>query len=506
MEREESICVQKEGDDQQTDRDGIRDLQETNRVQEKDFGDNESYDNYEDEDNLEERLGSSDKIMENNELDKEDKILNRDSESRIDDSKEVDDDYREIEDEEEPECKDGSEEENDKEEELENVGERQKAKVTTILNKIENINESSKNMDHNLATIITTKRKRKPTARTMEAMSAAMNRSRPREKRSRTMKCNVKSVESDTGLMISDENINKPTLSLSASTSTETGTVTSTTAAASTIAANNVTSNAINAVTQKKNRKRRDSSTSSEEERWLNAIESGKLEEVEVAELRKMKDPKLMTARQRAIYDRNHEVELSSTKAITAKSFDIDNGSGSVIDENLSNLDTTANRIESDCSKATTIMALPTLSANAKDNERQMTTEELQKAALKIQRRKQQADERREKDKKKTMERLLKKQETKQRSGAKHKPRNNDNTEPMIKYCTNSQGVTIQFPPDYQMPLVAQRVRLPPPPVKLCSIEGCNQPKKYNCSKTNLPLCSLECYRKNIQASKNVIC
>lgn len=57
-----------------------------------------------------------------------------------------------------------------------------------------------------------------------------------------------------------------------------------------------------------KKRKKRDSATSSDEERWLTAIESGKLEDVD-DELKKIKpkDPALMTARQRAMYDRNGE-------------------------------------------------------------------------------------------------------------------------------------------------------------------------------------------------------
>ncbi|KAB7503029.1 hypothetical protein Anas_12629 [Armadillidium nasatum] len=42
-----------------------------------------------------------------------------------------------------------------------------------------------------------------------------------------------------------------------------------------------------------------DEDTDSEEERWLDAIESGKLEEVD-DELKRMKNPRLMTARQRA--------------------------------------------------------------------------------------------------------------------------------------------------------------------------------------------------------------
>lgn len=59
--------------------------------------------------------------------------------------------------------------------------------------------------------------------------------------------------------------------------------------------------------TVNKKRKKRDSA-SSDEERWLTAIESGKLEDVD-DELKKIKpkDPALMTARQRAMYDRTGE-------------------------------------------------------------------------------------------------------------------------------------------------------------------------------------------------------
>lgn len=66
---------------------------------------------------------------------------------------------------------------------------------------------------------------------------------------------------------------------------------------------NNSTPNA----SANKKRKKRDSG-SSDEERWLTAIESGKLEDVD-DELKKIKpkDPALMTARQRAMYDRGTE-------------------------------------------------------------------------------------------------------------------------------------------------------------------------------------------------------
>lgn len=213
----------------------------------------------------------------------------------------------------------------------------------------------------------------------------------------------------------------------------------------------------------KKSKKRRDSGTSSEEERWLTAIESGKLEEVEDVELRKMKDPKLMTARQRAMYDRNNETE--SAPGFTE-----------------------------------TLIALPT---GYKEKEKPQTAEEIQKAALKILKRKQQADEKREKDKKKTMERLLKKQESKNRSSAK--PKAAKETTPMISYKNTSEGGFIHLPVGVDFPLAAQTPK-EPPPRQLCAIEGCGQPKVYNCSKTNLPLCSFACYRKNVQSLKEIIC
>ncbi|KAI5636323.1 INO80 complex subunit B [Phthorimaea operculella] len=121
----------------------------------------------------------------------------------------------------------------------------------------------------------------------------------------------------------------------------------------------------------KKKKKGRDSGTSSEEERWLDAIKSGKLEEVD-DELKKIKpkDPKMMTARQRAMYERGTDKETSPGGEV--------------------------------------LLALP-----SGYKEKVMTAEAIQKAAIKSQKRKQLADEKREKDKKKTMDRLLKKQESK---------------------------------------------------------------------------------------------
>jgi len=34
-----------------------------------------------------------------------------------------------------------------------------------------------------------------------------------------------------------------------------------------------------------------------------------------------------------------------------------------------------------------------------------------------------------------------------------------------------------------------------------CTVPGCTNLKKYSCSRTGLPLCSLECYKKNISGA-----
>lgn len=201
----------------------------------------------------------------------------------------------------------------------------------------------------------------------------------------------------------------------------------------------------------KKRKTRRGSGTSSEEERWLDAIESGKLEQVD-DELKKIKDPKLMTARQRAMYERSIEKDPSP--------------GGDVL------------------------LALPT-----GYKEKVMTAEALEKAQLKSQKRKQLADEKREKDKRKTMDRLLKKQESKVTKVAKNKIIKV--TVPVISYHESiTNGATLSYPINFEFPMQSKTERIPPA-ITLCAI--CNDDRKrYCCSKTNVPLCSFKCYQSNL--------
>lgn len=203
-----------------------------------------------------------------------------------------------------------------------------------------------------------------------------------------------------------------------------------------------------------KKKKSKDGGVSSDEERWLDALESGKLEEMD-DELKKIKpkDPKLMTARQRAMYERGSDKDPNPATE--------------------------------------TLMSLPT-----GYKEKILTAEAIQKAALKSQKRKQQADEKREKDKKKTMERILKKQESKTQKNSNFRP--NRNVTSLVSYKQTIDLATLSFHPEIQSPIVGQKAPRPPKPV-FCAMD-CGNLKKYSCSKTGVPLCSLECYRKNVSS------
>lgn len=203
-----------------------------------------------------------------------------------------------------------------------------------------------------------------------------------------------------------------------------------------------------------KSNRGKDSGTSSEEERWLDAIESGKLEEVD-DELKKIKpkDPKLMTARQRAMFERKTDTEPNTG--------------------------------------VERLVSLPT-----GYKEKVMTAEAIQKAALKSLKRKQLADEKREKDKKKTMERLLKKQESKA-SKVVSKGKLSKRQVPLVTYRLTIEGSSISLPPGEHFPLCPAKEKSPPKQI-LCGVNECKNPKKYSCSKTGVPLCSLECYKANL--------
>jgi INO80 complex subunit B len=235
----------------------------------------------------------------------------------------------------------------------------------------------------------------------------------------------------------------------------------------------------------KKKKQTQQDDTSSDEERWLAAIETGKLEEVD-DELKKIKpkDPKLMTARQRAMYEKNDGKDMSPTK--TRKSLP----SSTMVDGVQANIS----------SSGQLLLALPNF--KHKDKEKQpLTAEDIERSKEKAQKRKALADEKREKDKLKTMERLLKKQDSKIMKNTK--TRIVKQQAPMISYKNTAEKITLSFPGNVEFPQRQPPIE-PPKPI-LCGILGCKNVKRYSCSKTSIPLCSLECYKKNVESVKQMI-
>jgi INO80 complex subunit B len=130
---------------------------------------------------------------------------------------------------------------------------------------------------------------------------------------------------------------------------------------------------------------------------------------------------------------------------------------------------------------------------------------DLEQRAIKSQKRRELELEKREHDKKKTIDRLLLKKDTKQdktvkASTAKEEERRN---EPKWSYIRNINGATLSLPFGVDFPLSESKPKLPPKRLT-CSVEDCNNPKIYNCAKTGEPLCSFECYQKNL-ANKTIL-
>lgn len=193
----------------------------------------------------------------------------------------------------------------------------------------------------------------------------------------------------------------------------------------------------------------------SDEDAWLEALESGKLDEYD-AEMRRMKDPTLMTARQRAL-------------------------------------------LESKMQRDTPIGEYLCLPSGYKEKE--MTEEMLQKRELRAKKRRQQAKEKREKDKKQTIDRLLKKQDSKPK-GSKVSKAAKKAEVPKTTYINGQTRILLSLPTGCELPL--PKPGPIPPERKMCQVPGCKSPKRYSCSKTGVALCSLECYKKNLTLNRCV--
>lgn len=190
-----------------------------------------------------------------------------------------------------------------------------------------------------------------------------------------------------------------------------------------------------------------------EEEAWLEALESGRLEEVD-DELRKMKDPTLMTARQRALLESKSQKDKDESPT---------GGAG--------------------------------VASGSAEPAKEMSEEMIQRRMLRAKKRKQQAEEKKEKDKKQTIERLLKKSDSKLRANKKLTKRSDV---PKVSLVNTGAGTLLSFPVGIPFPLSPQTMKKYPEKT-MCGIKGCHNQKKYSCSKTGMPLCSLECYKMNMR-------
>jgi hypothetical protein len=67
----------------------------------------------------------------------------------------------------------------------------------------------------------------------------------------------------------------------------------------------------------------------------------------------------------------------------------------------------------------------------------------------------------------------------------------------MITYISNSKGNFLYFPDSINIPYEIQQLPKEYPGNRpKCEAPGCTNERLYSCKKTNLSLCSLDCYKK----------
>ncbi|XP_075704691.1 INO80 complex subunit B [Rhinoderma darwinii] len=126
----------------------------------------------------------------------------------------------------------------------------------------------------------------------------------------------------------------------------------------------------------------------------------------------------------------------------------------------------------------------------------EMSQEMLVKREEKARKRRLQAAKKAEESKKQTIERLTK---TSKSRGTKPGRRGGRQAPcPTVHYQDNAHSITVSYPPGVPYPVPTEPRAATPAP-KLCHVPGCANPKKYSCSKTHVPLCSLKCYHKNLE-------
>ncbi len=137
--------------------------------------------------------------------------------------------------------------------------------------------------------------------------------------------------------------------------------------------------------------------------------------------------------------------------------------------------------------------ALKMMASQSQDSNTIMSEEMIQRKMLRDRRRRQQAEEKKEKDKKQTIDRLLRKRQELARDKKKKKQEL-----PKITYKNSQNGIFICLPNGIPFELMSQSIANKSLPIVglKCARNGCSNDKKYSCSKTKLPVCSLQCYKE----------
>ena len=76
---------------------------------------------------------------------------------------------------------------------------------------------------------------------------------------------------------------------------------------------------------------------------------------------------------------------------------------------------------------------------------------------------------------------------------------------PKVTYLNCADGITISVPNGIQFPFEAKKMESLKQFAQKCGMRDCNENKKYACSKTGIPLCSLKCYKKNLSKHKHIL-
>ncbi|XP_059883732.1 INO80 complex subunit B isoform X2 [Delphinus delphis] len=193
-----------------------------------------------------------------------------------------------------------------------------------------------------------------------------------------------------------------------------------------------------------------------EEQRWLDALEKGELDDN--GDLKKEINERLLTARQRALLQKAR-------------------------------------------SQPSPILSLPVAGGCPAPA---LTEEMLLKREERARKRRLQAARRAEEHKNQTIERLTKTVAPSGRGGrgaARGERRGGRAAAPapMVRYSSGAQGSTLSFPPGVPAPAPVSQRPSPSAPAPRCSVPGCPHPRRYACSRTGQALCSLQCYRINLQ-------